>query len=332
MSGNAWRRATGPIGIDITTHAVRVVQLQRRGKSVRLFATGSAVGPGPLGSAELLGDAIREAVRSAGGRGSRCVLSVPTLCAHARNLRLPDLPDRELDQAVRFEAQATLGQGALQHFDAGRVGAGSDTRREVVALSVSETDTDRWLRAVDHAGLKPLAFDAAPAAFARTLEFAGRLDPADPANTAQPTQDNADPAPVTAAILELGPSHAAAHFVQPGRVLFSKSLPALEPDNLDPGPSDPLVREFALCLRYLMVTFRGLHPQHLYAMGDAADREPWLRAIAQQTGLDAQPFCGLGQRLQGAGDAWNCPKAAQWALATGLALRPAKETHAERAA
>ncbi|MEM9294527.1 MAG: hypothetical protein AAGA57_01890 [Planctomycetota bacterium] len=314
---SAWRRANGPIGIDLSEDTVRVVQVAQRRGGLRLVAAGQATGPGPDGPADLLADAVRDAVDRAGAHGADCVALVPTAHAQARNLRLPDVPDTELDAAVRFEAQSSLGGGTVQHFDAGRVGAGADARREVVALAVPDAHADRWLRALTLAKLRPRAIDAAPAALARTLHAAGRLDPAPAA------EPGADASPATAGVLELGRNYAAAHFVQRDRVLFSKSLPALDTQDLDPGPATPLIREFALCLRYLLVTFRGQQPSHLYATGAAEDREPWLRALAAHTGLDTQPFAGLGQNLANTGRGWDGAAAAQWALALGAALRPA---------
>src|SRR5262245_55910947 len=99
-----------PIGIDVGTHAVRLVQF-RAGSGgdggLKLQAAcrieldsldNTALGPARVAAA------VQHALTSHEFKGREAVLSLPVGCVHAKSVRLPQMPDLDLNQALQWEA------------------------------------------------------------------------------------------------------------------------------------------------------------------------------------------------------------------------------------
>jgi len=106
-----------PIGIDVGTHAVRLVQFRAAG--------GGAGGGGlklqaacrieldsldntAMGSARVAA-AVQHALASHDFKGREAVLSLPVACVHSKSVRLPQMPDSDLSQALQWEAKDRFG-------------------------------------------------------------------------------------------------------------------------------------------------------------------------------------------------------------------------------
>lgn len=169
------------IGLDIGSSAVRVAELeQRRGGSPRLARYGSvALPPGAVVDADvvdpvLVSDALRELCRVAGVRGRDVAVGLGSQKVTVRQIELPELPDAELADAVRLQAQDQLpmpvDQALLDHVVVERRTAGDGRRNVRVLLVAAERDmVERLLAPVDAARLRPVLVDLDAFALLRSL-------------------------------------------------------------------------------------------------------------------------------------------------------------------
>jgi type IV pilus assembly protein PilM len=103
--------ARTPVGLDIGAGAIKVVELARGRDGYRIARLGSARTPvgalleGVAADPEKLGAAIRAALEEAGIRHRRVVTALGSRAAVVREIQIPEMPEEELRNAVRFEAE-----------------------------------------------------------------------------------------------------------------------------------------------------------------------------------------------------------------------------------
>lgn len=244
MTAKWWRPNYCPIGIDLGSSSVKLMQLERIGDGLRVIAAAAESlprGTDPYSSAyhEAVGQAIKRAMNKGAFRGKACISSMPSAVMQYKNLRLPVMPEAELAAAVQWEAADRVryqGQTpVVQFFDAGDVRQGTDTRREVILVAAPDRFIEQHTATLQAAGLAPAAIDAAPAALARSLSERNRLAAlAQPGSAETGSADTlpgeADPnaEPLTApaqVILEFGHSSSNIVIAQGDSVVFFKQLP-----------------------------------------------------------------------------------------------------------
>jgi len=135
-----------PIGIDIGTHSVKLLQFRRRQGQLALQAAGSAeVGCSPgadaITRAKHERDAIARVLGSGRFDGRWCVTTLPPRSIYAKSIRLPPMPEADMAQAIRWEAGDRLGfdlsQGQLAFFKAGEVRRGTEVREELLLFAAT---------------------------------------------------------------------------------------------------------------------------------------------------------------------------------------------------
>ena len=177
MFGGFWRKSHGPIGVDMGTRCVRMVQLAHHGNDYRVHAaqarwlTGGTL---PLAGGDYWQAAERAIsdMLSTGGFGGRtAVTMMPAGQVQHQNLRLPAMPIDERDAAVRWEAAGRIqfdGKPAeIQYFDAGEVRQGDERRQEVILLAAPTDAVDAHVQTLVDAGLRLQAIDVSAGALAR---------------------------------------------------------------------------------------------------------------------------------------------------------------------
>ncbi|MBI2246467.1 MAG: type IV pilus assembly protein PilM [Armatimonadetes bacterium] len=102
------------VGLDIGKHAIKAAEIRRTVRGIELRRFG--IGPTPVGAIEgglildrdaLIG-AVPAVLRDTKIRGRRVVISVTGQNVLARVLRLPPIPEDEIKQAIRWEAERHL--------------------------------------------------------------------------------------------------------------------------------------------------------------------------------------------------------------------------------
>ncbi len=169
------------IGLDIGSSAVRAVQIERtRGGTLRLTHRGEAPLPpgavidGDVVEPAVVTDALRRLWKQVGLRQRTVAVGLASQRVTVRQIDLPDLPDADLRDAVRLQAQDQLpipiDQALLDHVVVERYAVGEDRRNVRVLLVAAEQEmVERLLSAVTAAKLRPALVDLDAFALIRSL-------------------------------------------------------------------------------------------------------------------------------------------------------------------
>jgi len=168
------------VGLDVGSHSVKVVELARAGGRLRIAR--SAVVPTPpeglvegaVGDPKVLGPAIRRAFDQAGIRNRRVNTALSGRAVVVREIRLPAMPDEELAQAVRFEAERYLPAGskdaAVDFQVLERVQEGQTTRVDVLFVAARRELVDGFTSALQEAGVTPEVLEVTSFALMRLFQ------------------------------------------------------------------------------------------------------------------------------------------------------------------
>lgn len=169
------------IGLDIGSSAVRAVQLERkRAGTLRLTHRGEvalppgAVVDGDVVQPEVVTEALRGLWKRANLRERTVAVGLASQRVTVRQIDLPDLPDADLRDAVRLQAQDQLpipiDEALLDHVVVERYAVGDDRKNVRVLLVAAEQEmVERLLSAVTAAKLRPAVVDLDAFALIRSL-------------------------------------------------------------------------------------------------------------------------------------------------------------------
>lgn len=294
--GGKIRGAGNPIGVAVTAKDVILVQQVSCGY---VFEREPLIGDTKVTEPNFHTEtqrAISTAFRRGKFAGKQAISALPAELLRYKTLRMPSMPDEDMNQAVAWEAadrfQLTDDQ-SLQHYRAGKVHQGNEQREEIILLAAENNAVYEHAVAVKQAGLQPIAIDATGAALARLL---GRDDQA-------------------TLTIHLGETIAEIVGHRGEQVIFDKPIElSRDGDAIDIAA---LSREVHLCVRYLSVTF-GVHkPGATWLAGQGA-----TQAFAQELSD------GLHTDVQTADKSPNLSAIelpeddpAQWCVALGLSVR-----------
>jgi len=359
-----------PIGLDIGAESVRMLQLDRSGKTLSVLAAAQWRFPpnavagesDPRERRRLAGRATREMVKKGGFRGRNAISCIKTNELVVKNIRLPHMPDHELASAVMWEGQERFGfqvaPDRMHYIKAGEVRQGSESRDEIILMGVPEEAVQQHLELLEEMRLKPVDIDAEPTALFRTFHRFLRRAEDESAVTVIvdvglaatkvvvargktiiliKSIDIAGQAFNESVAKQLGLSYGEAQRLRrrggEGESEGSSgSGPAVGEQlrwsifDAIRGQVEALAREISLCLRYCLVTFRGLRPARITLTGGEAYDPALVKLLGEC--LDCE--CEVGQPLRGV-DLGNADLGSdrrgaltEWSVALGLALRGAE--------
>jgi len=295
-------------------------------------------------------DALRSALVTGGFTGGKCVIAPPQSEVWTQVVRMPDMSDSEMTEAVAWEAAERLGvpRDRLQ-CDWIRLAEAAD-RSNVLAIAIDRSKMEDRLSAVMAAGLRPVAVEPDFLAVARLFSRRHRRDV---------------DASRTRAVLHMGLEGSMLMVLRGKSIVFCKHvciggrhLDAAVADQLDLEPAaaaelrqarladptalDPstngavasasktaladLAREVMRCLRHYTVAVRGERPEYLLLSGDSAS-EPGLCELMHggcrlEVTLD-DDASSIAQVRDGiaASTAGLMGPASAWAASAGLSVR-----------
>jgi len=169
----------GAVGVDIGTRAIKVAEVRRTAKGIELSRYGVAPTPaaavqnGMILDPQAAGAAIVGLLREAGIRARRVIASVSGQHVLARILRLPPIPEDEVKQAVRWEAEKHLPFPVEEAvLDTQVVRELSDDGRrqiEVLLAAAPESLVQTYVETLEAAGLTADAIEVSAVAMVRAL-------------------------------------------------------------------------------------------------------------------------------------------------------------------
>ncbi len=353
-----------PIGMDVGTHSIRLVQFRQQKAQLTLLAARRVeIDSVPLADSpeKHLTELLRNALETGDFRGRHCVISLPPADIHAKSVRLPQMPENDLAHAIQWEAKDRFGlelaDGRLVYFRAGEVRRGTEIKEELLLFAATGDTLRKYMGALAPLRFTIDAIDLAPCAMIRAV------------HRATPSKQNA-----TTAILDVG--HTGAQFLLcvNDQIVFYKHidiggktlneavaaklgislteatqirsrllLPATADEDGSAVPLqqavyeamrpklEELTRELDMCLRYYVVTFRGARPEQVSVVGRQADCSQLLEIIANGLGIrvEAAPVLRGVSELD---DKARPDRSSEWAVAAGLSLYPVSRAKAPVAA
>jgi type IV pilus assembly protein PilM len=175
-----------PIGLDIGVDSIKVLQLQRLGRVLRVSASGQyRLGAGTAKSGAEYRKAvvagIREIMRQGKFAGRNVVSAIPTSRLSIKNIRTAPMPEKELAEAVRWEAgerfNFEVSPDRLRWINAGQVRQGDEIRDEIIMIALSAETMEEHLAILDEARLVPEHIEIQPVALFRAFrQFLRRRD------------------------------------------------------------------------------------------------------------------------------------------------------------
>ncbi len=307
-----FRSSVGDVGVAFEQDEARLLQLRESAGRLRVTGAAWCSLPSLEGGKRLeseWGRALRSAVGSGGFAGRRCTVCLPREDVFMQSMKLPSMPDAELDEAVAWEAAKQMNvsrdQIRADWIRTGMIATGDEgvaSREELVIVASHQDVLDARLEAVWNAGLRPVAVETHCSAVARLLSRHHRRA-ADSENCRT--------------VIEVGVEGASVQILRGDQIAFCKAIDvggrhfdelvadklSLEVDAarelrqarlrgdsgqtfIDPSTDRavfeavrPLLNECAhsvlMCLRYAAVTFRGLSPEQVVLTGSSGS-EPGL--------------------------------------------------------
>jgi type IV pilus assembly protein PilM len=277
-----------------------------------------------------------------------------------QNVRLPELPQEEIEKVLRFEAEERLpypaSEAEIRFLPAGQVRQDDGVKQEVILLACHRDVVERHIAVLEQAGLLPVAIDVEPCAVLRSLRH--------PGNGSLPNGRRA--------YLNFGERATMVMFADGDQVLFLKYVPTgghhldvsvsehldlglaeaarlrssvTASDELDSAdeihcsvidairsPLEAMAAEIELCLRYYKVTFRGKPLEEILVTGTEASR--WLAEFLEdRLGTACSTPDPFGQLTRAPRSTLARKRPWYWATALGLSLRtpatgPSRKTDA----
>lgn len=316
-----------------------MLQLRKVGQTLCVAACARLEMPGQAGldpkqrRAQIV-SALQEMARDHPFRGRRIISSLSSEELNIKNVRVPQMPEEELQSALEAEARERFdyepGRDQLCFLDAGQVRAGTEMRNEIILLEVPGEKVEQHLSLLGDAGLTVEHIDAEPVALFRGMSrlLRRRMDEQ-----------------AVSVVLDMGHSASRVVVARGRRIVFIKSIDiggrklteavarqlnlayaeaaelrarmmqegASPPDRTDEsaphqrdsvewtihdavrGEVEALTREVALCLRYCSVTFRGLRPERITITGGEAYDPALIRLLNEHMNVE----CVVGEPLRG---------------------------------
>lgn len=351
-----------PIGIDIGTSSVKMVQLAQdgRGFSVVACAKASTAGLSNHYSAEERESALVEVVRrkldESSFRGNECISALTSDEVQIRNIRVGCVRAEELDKAVHEEARNKfsfdIDEAILNYLVAGEVRHGEDARLEVILFAAPLPGVEAHVERLHRLGLMPVSLDVPQCAMFRTFErYLRRKEDEGDVNA------YVDLGGQTKVVITRGRDILFIKSIETGGRSFDEAVArelnlelheasALRRSAAADGEEsaagcDEQVRQALLdairpqiedladqinkCLRYHSVTFRGQRPDKLTFIGGESYDSSLPEMLGRRLSLPVvvgQPFRGIDTHRLGK-DFDRRGMLSEWTVAFGLSLKGA---------
>lgn len=348
MVGRFIKHRSGPIGIDMGSTCVKLLQLSADATAI-VDAACWELPPGADGQPERSPASVAEAIRRAregrSFRGREAIFCLGAGDLFVQNIRVPQAAGDELAGIVRTEAAGRLpfsaSEAEIRFLEADNVRQGDTLRREVILLACRRPVVEQVVATAEEVGLVPVAVDVEPSALLRCYARQYRRD-ADQQRRVMFV--NVGGAGTTVVIARGAQAMFIKHVDVGGRQLDAAVARHLRMEPVDAAAlrrhhgdrradqRDPevtrgvlesirpvlerLANELSMCVRYYSVTFRGQPLERVVLGGGEASQ-----ILADWLGERLDLTCELGDPLRDFEKRQTAGRSGQWDVVTGLALR-----------
>ena len=343
------RHRGGPIGVDLGSHSVKLVQFRADRSDILEAASWDFpdARSDSTGGDDELAEKLHRTLEGRRFRGREAVICISGEQLFLQNVRVPKAEGKALQRAVHQEAAGRLpypmADAEIRFLEAGDVRQGDQALREVIVVATQRQQLASTLKQVEKAGLRPIAVEIEPLAILRSLVRQFRRD---------------DDRQQRTMYVQIGYCRTTVVIAEGEHALFIKCLD-VGGRNLDQAVADtfemPLEKAAALrrnngdrrsdrrdaeitasvaratrpvldslfddldrCVRYHSVTFRGKPLARTVLSGGEA-----CSALAELMHQRLDLACELGEPLRGYSASDPLGRAGKWDVAAGLALHEA---------
>lgn len=175
-----------PIGLDISTDNIRMLQLQRRHgelcvRDARSWNIPLSYRSNPESFRLQAIEAVNIMFKRSNFRGRKVIVSIPCSKLHIKNLRLPQMPEDRLGANILCEAAERFdfspAADNLKYFTAGQIRSGNDIYNEIIMVAVEPSVIEEYVQLLDdmkvfvqHIDIEPMAVFRAVERFLRRKE------------------------------------------------------------------------------------------------------------------------------------------------------------------
>jgi type IV pilus assembly protein PilM len=173
-------RSRSIIGLDIGSHQIKAIYLERKRGGWTVTAAGvaptppEAVAEGIVHEPGLVADAIANLLRERNIPPGEAIAAISGSTVTVRQIRMPNVPTNALPKAVRFEAAKYLpsvAESAVEYAVLGK--SGEPLQLDVLLVAAPNEMVNSRVAAMERAGLEPVAIDIEAFALLRSLSAAG---------------------------------------------------------------------------------------------------------------------------------------------------------------
>ena len=166
-----------PLGIDIGSHLIKVVQLKRNNNGVTLFQHAvketppGSIEEGKINNSEKIAAYVKKICSSNNFKGNKAVISISGENVIIKRLVFSGITREELKQAVRFEVEKHISlspEDIIYDFESVKESHG---QREVLLAAVSKIVVEGYMEVMHRANLYPQAVEAEVTALTRQFSF-----------------------------------------------------------------------------------------------------------------------------------------------------------------
>lgn len=151
------------LGLDIGSHSIKLVELARDGKNLKLLTAGSILAPAKSATANLTADlealavVIKKLINDTGCKSRNVNIALPEAEVFTRVIEMPSLSSRELASALQWEAEQyiplPLSEVNLDYSILRDVKTTGINKMDVLLVACPKTLLERYLKFLELAGL-----------------------------------------------------------------------------------------------------------------------------------------------------------------------------------
>ena len=310
-----------PIGLDVGTVALRLLQLGGSERDLRVVNAAKVVIPREVREDEarrheFIVAEVGRILKERRFRTREVVMALAPRQLAVRNVRMPEVEPKDLASAVDWEVQNKFpfdtATAVIQYLRAGAVRQGNEVLDEIIVFAAPRTEVETQIQLAGGVGLTLVSLDAEPCSVFRGAE-----------RFLQRREDEG----VSSVVANIG-AHTTVVIARGRDIVFVKTIPiggavfnraVSECLDLEPGEAealrrriaaredageadvhdravravddairphlDDLANEIGLCLRYHGVTFRGPRPEVLQVSGGEAHHPHIPTALGERLGM-----------------------------------------------
>lgn len=169
------------LGLDIGTSFIKLAEARRTGKELKITrldlipTPAGAVSGGNVIRVEEVASLIRKSVHQHRFRTRRVVTAVPGKNVITRYIKMPAMPAKEVETAIKYEAEKyiplPIPELMLDYLPVGETEGDGTKQTQYLLIAVPKQVVYQFCEVILQAGLKPVAVEIEPLALLRSYDW-----------------------------------------------------------------------------------------------------------------------------------------------------------------